>query len=229
VPAKSVKTYFNEISTKKYSRKHKASEDDLFARHIHQLDRFIVPKIYDAKVWDLGCGYGYVQNLFELNSAAEIVFVDFAENALALAKQETSFLSAQKTFLCADITQYEFPHQDADIIICVNVVPYIDDINSLTQRVASLLKPGGLFLLVYPVASIVWEKQFEGITIKFHPEQILKHTFEQSGLRCWEKVSVQFTIPLLRKKENVAIVQLFEKEATHESTIATSVGRRANK
>ena len=82
----------------------------------------IVPR--DAKVSDLGCGYGFlIHTLAQTAENRSFVGVDFDEDKVVIA-QNISLATERTRFVHADLTQYEI--EESDVIIINDTLHYLN-------------------------------------------------------------------------------------------------------
>ncbi|XP_066490820.1 tRNA N(3)-methylcytidine methyltransferase METTL8, mitochondrial isoform X2 [Tiliqua scincoides] len=108
------------------------------------------------RILEVGCGAG--NSVFPLLKATchdPRVFIyccDFASGAVELIKSHSSFDSSRCFAfvhnVCEDASPYPFPDESLDVILLVFVLSSIhpDRIQGIVNRLASLLKPGGMML-----------------------------------------------------------------------------------
>ncbi|MFQ5570033.1 MAG: class I SAM-dependent methyltransferase [Rhodothermales bacterium] len=97
----------------------------------------------------LQCHFG-LDTLSWARAGARVTGVDFAEEAIALARSLSEELSIPATFVCADL--YELPEVLAErfdiVFTSYGVLPWLADIDRWARIAAHFLKPGGTFYLV---------------------------------------------------------------------------------
>jgi len=101
----------------------------------------------DARVLDIGCGYGYLSMMLGMISERRtITALDYDEEKIEMASHCMS-KPANVDFYCADITQYEItPH---DVFLLSDVLHYLTDENqcALLSSCITSLTPGGRILI----------------------------------------------------------------------------------
>jgi SAM-dependent methyltransferase len=113
----------------------------------------------DVSVLDAGCGDGI---LAEMIAAAHpgwrVLAVDRSEKALEWARQRLS-RGARVEFLQRDLTE-QLDVGPVDAVVAVESLVEIDDDAAAIRQLASVLRPGGLFVAHVPEAS--WEPVLSG-------------------------------------------------------------------
>lgn len=103
------------------------------------------------EVLDLCCGTGFVSFWFE-EQGAKVTGIDFASYMIALANEEAERRKSSVQFIEGDIFVHDLGEDRYDLISCfgnsISDFP-ISDFAKLGEKIASALKPGGLFVLDY--------------------------------------------------------------------------------
>lgn len=96
-----------------------------------------------GKVIDLGCGAG-MPFTASLAKHFDVTGVDFSERQLELARKQVPDAS----FIQSDMTEVEFPPSEFDAVTAFFSIIHVhrDRHQALFQRIASWLKPGGVFI-----------------------------------------------------------------------------------
>ena len=101
----------------------------------------------DAKIIDLGCGYGFLDLMLAMISPKrEIIGVDFDEEKIKLA-QHSAIRSESLNFVHADVTL--FPLQNADVFLILDTLHYLpaEKQMALIKDCILHLNPGGKILI----------------------------------------------------------------------------------
>ena len=103
------------------------------------------------EILDLCCGSGFVSFWFE-KQGAKVTGIDFAPYMIALAKEETVRRKSSVQFIEADIFAQDLGQECYDLVSCfgnsISDFP-LSDLARLGRKIASVLKPGGRFVLDY--------------------------------------------------------------------------------
>lgn len=124
-----------------------------------------------AKILDIGCGPGMYLSLFK-DGPYELHATDINAGMIALAKQEVP----QAVFYEGDIHHVAI-RESFDLIYCIGVLIYIPPsrLGPFIDKIASLLKPGGILYLNFPHALSVWDTCYKDITyVQYSPAQLRK-------------------------------------------------------
>ncbi|HLV97580.1 MAG TPA: class I SAM-dependent methyltransferase [Ktedonobacterales bacterium] len=94
---------------------------------------------------DLGCGPGYTTHLLaEATQCARAIGLEYSEHFVALAARNAT---ERVTFVCHDVTRVPFPTGPADLISCRLLLTHLQDPQTVIDRWATQLRPGGFLLL----------------------------------------------------------------------------------
>lgn len=103
------------------------------------------------EILDLCCGSGFVSFWFE-KQGAKVTGIDFAPYMIALAKEETVRRKSSIQFIEADIFALDLGQECYDLVSCfgnsISDFP-LSDLAKLGMKIASVLKPGGRFVIDY--------------------------------------------------------------------------------
>ncbi|XP_053121692.1 tRNA N(3)-methylcytidine methyltransferase METTL8, mitochondrial isoform X2 [Hemicordylus capensis] len=158
------------------------------------------------RILEVGCGVG--NSVFPVLKATcrnPRVFVyccDFASEAVELIKSHSSF-DASRCFafvhnLCDDASPYPLPDESMDIVLLVFVLSSIhpDRIQGVVNRLAKLLKPGGMMLFRdygrYDISQLRFKEghclsenfyvRGDGTRVYFFTTDEIHHIFSSAGL-----------------------------------------------
>jgi ubiquinone/menaquinone biosynthesis C-methylase UbiE len=96
-----------------------------------------------SSIIDIGCGNGSVSIPF-LAPGGELTFFDRSETMLGVARSRVprEFVSQVKTiqgdFMTAPLEAGKY-----DLVVCLGVLPYVEDGDAFISKLSSLIKPGG--------------------------------------------------------------------------------------
>jgi len=102
-------------------------------------------------ILDAGGGNG-VDSLYFAEKCHSVTIVDFSSKMLQLAAQqaEAADIKDRISLHCADVMNIPtlFPKSSFDLVLCHNVLQYIDDVPVLLKSLCAPLKDGGLISLI---------------------------------------------------------------------------------
>ena len=102
-----------------------------------------------SRVLDVGCGTGIMERAYLELGVASIVGLDLSEAMLACARASFSGVPAERLrFECHDILDFT-SNEPFDVVVIYNAYPHILDKEALVEATASLLVPGGRFLVAH--------------------------------------------------------------------------------
>lgn len=106
---------------------------------------FVGDQTFDS-ILDIGCGDGSLTAPL-LTESNHLTLLDLADSMLAIARSRVpAHLRARVTCINADAVQADLPRHSFDLIVCVGVFAHVENPARLVQRIAELLKPGGLVI-----------------------------------------------------------------------------------
>lgn len=187
--------YFEDLSRRRYSQRHKDSADTVFARYLQ--GSALVSRLSNKRnqrIYDLGTGYGNLFTVVEFHPSSEIILVDFVDRNLQAAKARIERRYARVSTMNLDIRTDTPPKDNADAAFCMNVLPYLESPDLLLAFSSDVLRLGGNLLLLYPLRSLVWEETFEGVGITFHDPQQVAECGSRKGLIRTESTAVKFAV-----------------------------------
>lgn len=104
-------------------------------------------------ILDVGCGIGVYSNTIAMNTGARCVGVDLNPDNLRKARLVADALKLNSEFHLMDVTNLEFPNDQFDKVLCVEVLEHIKDDQKVITEIARVLKPNGLLVLSTPKRS----------------------------------------------------------------------------
>ena len=102
------------------------------------------------KILEVGCGTGWLANL--LSPFGTVVAVDLSEQAISVASRNYPHIK----FIAGEFRSVEFDDK-FDFIVSADVIAHVVDHEAYVDRIAKLLEPGGIFLLMTQNA-YVWKR-----------------------------------------------------------------------
>lgn len=114
---------------------------------------------------ELGCGTGK-NTSWLLERCESLIALDFSEEMLAKARIKIN--SEKVSFEQQDLTNnWELPEKSADLICCSLVLEHIEDLDSIFEKAAKILKKDGQFYIgeLHPL------KQYAGSKARFQTNE----------------------------------------------------------
>jgi len=141
-----VKSGYNKIADRYLAERTTDSPD---VHLLHDFMELLAPK---SKVLDAGCGAG-VPIAKMLAKQFDVIGVDFSEAQVALAKKNVP----NADFVCADMTQLDFPDESLDGICSYYAIIHIprEEHEGLIANFYKMLKTGGIALLCLGAQDLV--------------------------------------------------------------------------
>jgi SAM-dependent methyltransferase len=100
-----------------------------------------------GRVIDIGCGDGSLARPV-LDRCEHLTLVDTSEAMLESARRGVpeQFLSKVE-FVHADVNAVELPEASFDLVMCIGLLAHVDDADATLDRVARLVRPGGMLII----------------------------------------------------------------------------------
>lgn len=135
--------YDNEKFFNQYAMMPRSKEGLSAAGEWHQL-KPLFPPLQKKSFLDLGCGYGWHCKYAEEQGAFQIVGIDLSGKMVEEAQKRNS--GEKIIYRVCGINEYEYPENEWDCVISNLALHYIEDLDSVFQKVFKTLKSGGIFL-----------------------------------------------------------------------------------
>lgn len=142
----------------------------------------LLPAITDSTTaLDLGSGSGFYSDLLRQENVRDLTCVDFSEKMLAKI-ENPDYLKIR-----ADIEEYR-SNKNYDIILCAGALEFSKEPLKVFVNVASMLKNGGSFILLYPTKNFLgrlyqlYHRQ-HGFSVTLYEDRKLLSFSTQAGLR----------------------------------------------
>ena len=107
--------------------------------------RELFPDMSGMRVLDLGCGYGWHCKYAAERGAASVLGIDLSEKMIARAREING--DERITYRICGLEEYEYPEEEYDCVVSNLALHYIEDLDTVYQKICRTLKPGGIFLL----------------------------------------------------------------------------------
>lgn len=136
--------YDNEAFFQEYAKMSRSTHGLTAAGEWHQLEP-LFPAMQGKSVLDLGCGYGWHCKFAAQRGAARILGIDLSRKMIEQAKARN--MQNDIEYRVCGIEEYEYPKNTWDVVISNLALHYIEDIETIFQKIHGTLKPKGVFLL----------------------------------------------------------------------------------
>jgi 2-polyprenyl-6-hydroxyphenyl methylase/3-demethylubiquinone-9 3-methyltransferase len=93
---------------------------------------------------DLGCGGGLLAEEFA-RLGCQMTGIDPSEGSLATARKHAQRSALEVAYRKGVGEQIPFPYASFDMVICCDVLEHVNDVALVTQEIARVLTPGGIF------------------------------------------------------------------------------------
>lgn len=102
-----------------------------------------------SRVLDVGCGTGIMERAYLDLGASSIVALDASSEMIRHARMRFEDVPGDRLrFECQDVIDFE-DDEPFDVVVIYNAYPHILDKKALVEATASLLMPGGRFLVAH--------------------------------------------------------------------------------
>lgn len=115
---------------------------------------------YSGKVLDVGCGPGILTREL-LNRKYKVYSIDLSSEMLTKAKEisKLSYFYSNAHFAVSDSSMMCFSENTFDIVLCIGVIYYIFNYNSLIDEIKRVLRPKGFVII--QINKIMWPSIYE--------------------------------------------------------------------
>ncbi|WP_426452131.1 class I SAM-dependent methyltransferase [Paenibacillus sp. S-38] len=107
--------------------------------------RSLLPDLYDKRVLDLGCGFGWHCRYAREQGARFVVGIDLSENMLERARAMTN--DPQIEYRQLAVEDIRLNEGEFDVVISSLALHYVERFDALCREVYHGLAPGGAFVL----------------------------------------------------------------------------------
>lgn len=162
--------YDNPEFFEKYSQMSR-SKDGLAGAREWQTLKAILPDFQNKRVLDLGSGYGWHCMYAVEQGATSVIGVESSRKMLEVAEEKTE--SSKIEYVHGKMEEVEFAASSFDIVLSSLAFHYIEDYDSLIQKIYKMLKTGGnlTFTVEHPIftayGSQDWYYDEDGKTLHF--------------------------------------------------------------
>jgi SAM-dependent methyltransferase len=105
----------------------------------------------DLRILDVGCGTGWLGN--SLVPFGRVWGIDLSPSAIAEGTQRHPAMS----LICGEFMDTDLPGP-FDLVLSADALPFMPDHEAFFQRLTSLVKPGGMVLLMTP-NPVIWRRR----------------------------------------------------------------------
>ena len=136
--------YENEAFFQQYAQMSRSREGLSAAGEWHQL-KPLFPPLEGKTVLDLGCGYGWHCKFAVEQGARQVLGIDLSQKMIEEARRRNS--GEGILYRVCGIDEYAYPEAAWDCVISNLALHYIEDLNSVFEKVHRTLKENGIFLI----------------------------------------------------------------------------------
>jgi len=140
-------------------------------------------ELMNASVIDIGCGYGWLLDYFDL--AQRVCGSDISEHAIEVAQKRSPI----REFKVADIQNGVAFEDKFDLVLAINVIEHLPNPEAGIKGICEALKPGGITLVHLPTINNVLNKWEYKHLYDSDPTHIyrpkgseIRRMFEENGL-----------------------------------------------
>jgi SAM-dependent methyltransferase len=164
---------------------------------------------YVENVLDLGCGDGSLST-FLLNNSTSVTFVERSSAMLEkVAKNLPQDFADKAVMLRGDLMEIPLRPESFDLVICVGVLAYVEDLELLAIRARQLLKRHGMLIIectdsAHPlskykalekrVISLFKPRRFQTFD---HRAKMVLRSFSRAGFELKQSYRYTYTLPLV--------------------------------
>lgn len=135
--------YDNNAFFEEYAKMPRSKDGLKAAGEWHQL-KPLFPNLKGKSVLDLGCGYGWHCKYSVEKGAAQVLGIDLSKKMIEEAQKRNT--DDKIEYNICGIEEYDYPKNAWDFVISNLALHYIEDIESIFQKVHRTLKSNGIFL-----------------------------------------------------------------------------------
>ncbi len=101
--------------------------------------------LYEKTILDVGCGVSTISSFLVL-SGGDVTAIDTCPDTINAASQQAEDYGAPIQFLQATAEDFLHNHKKFDVILCLDVIEYIDNIGKFLWTLKQLLAPKGVII-----------------------------------------------------------------------------------
>ncbi len=118
--------------------------------------RSLLPDLSGTKVLDLGCGSGQLATYMLDHGAEHVTGTDISASMLKIAPQHERI-----TYIQAPMEELDFPGNSFDLIVSSLALHYVEQYETMMQKIAYWLKDGGklVFSTEHPIVTAKLDKE----------------------------------------------------------------------
>jgi ubiquinone/menaquinone biosynthesis C-methylase UbiE len=119
-----------------------------FVQRLEIASRLITERFpHESRVLDLGCGAGVLTERL-VAAGHNVDAVDMSADMLEFSKQRLARYDSSKYRLArAECQALPFPDATFDVVACIGVFGYMDDVDAAIREIKRVLRPGGTLVL----------------------------------------------------------------------------------
>ena len=144
-------------------------------------------------ILDIGCGFGDFCRYTAVQGANKVIGLDPSQKMIQDAQSETDNPRVQ--YVCAPIETYQTDAAQFDLIVSSLAFHYVEDFNSVIQKIHAWLKPNGL--LVFSVEHPICTAQHSGPAFNYRDRVRLKQKWFIEGVEKYHRTVSDYINALL--------------------------------
>ncbi len=236
-----MKRFYNQFyAAVGHSRAHHAFCERVFGMDLHQhgfadleqLHLLIEVTHMDAvaRVLDLGCGTGMIPEYLSDCTGANITGLDYAAEAIRLARERTAAKAGRLAFMVGDINRLELPAEAFDVILSIDTIYFSEDYTTTIRALKQALAPGGQMAILYSHGWEPWNAKEDFPAETLPPDKTpLAQALQANSLafQTWDLTRQDYDLAQHRKEVLTELKPQFEAEGTlfiYENRIGDAIG-----
>jgi len=174
------KSYFQRLSPDSYQGAFFAGNINIF--HFSFINSNIINNFASKKnstILELGCGFGDLMQVIPYR--CNYIGLDWSEKSLMIASHVAEYKNISFYPVCGDAEDIPLSNNIADIILILNLLPYIENFDKLVEGISRVAKDNSCIAVLNPVKNPFWEYEFEGFGINFYKREKIIQKFKKEG------------------------------------------------